>query len=48
MKRLTKSVKIDPEIWKRGKKLAIDTDMTMSEMIENLINDAIKKQEKRK
>jgi macrodomain Ter protein organizer (MatP/YcbG family) len=46
MKRETRSVKIDPILWKVAKKLAIDKDMTMSEFIEKLIDEAIKKQEK--
>ena len=37
------SIKIDPEIWKLAKKQAIDKDMQVSEYVEKLITDDIKK-----
>lgn len=46
MKRETRSVKVDPILWKRAKKLAIDMDMTLSEFIEKLIDEAVKRAKK--
>ncbi len=37
MKRETTSIKIDPELWKKAKKYCIDKDMTISDLIENLL-----------
>ena len=39
----TTSIKIDPELWKEAKKLAIDKNMTLSEFLENLIKRELKK-----
>jgi macrodomain Ter protein organizer (MatP/YcbG family) len=46
MKRETRSIKIDPMLWKDAKKFAIDKDITISEFIEKLIEEAIKKDKK--
>src|SRR3989338_166578 len=40
--RKTTSLKIDPEIWKMGKKKCIDKDVSISEYIESLIKKDIK------
>lgn len=37
MKRETTSIKIDPELWKKAKKYCIDKDITVSELIEDLV-----------
>ena len=42
MTRKTTSIKIDPEIWKKAKKRAIDLEIDASEYIENLIKKDIK------
>src|SRR3989338_4068770 len=42
LERKTTSLKIDPEIWKMGKKKCIDKDVSISEYIESLINKDIK------
>jgi len=39
----TTSIKIDPEIWKEAKKLAIDKNMTLSDFLESLIKRELKK-----
>ena len=43
MRRETRSIKVDPILWKKAKKLAIDMDMTLSEFIEKLIDEAVKR-----
>src|SRR3989338_7500571 len=42
LERKTTSLKIDPEIWKMGKKKCIDKDVSISEYIESLIKKDIK------
>lgn len=39
----TTSIKIDPEVWKEAKHLAIDRGMTISELLESLIKKELKK-----
>jgi len=39
----TTSIKIDPELWKEAKKLAIDKNMTLSDFLESLIKKELKK-----
>jgi len=41
--RVTKSIKIDPNLWKEAKKHAIDKDLELSEYIEGLIKKDLKK-----
>ncbi len=41
MKRNTTSIKIDPELWKIAKKYCIDKDITISDLIENLLKKEI-------
>ena len=40
--RVTKSIKIEPDVWKEAKKHAIDKDMELSEYIEGLIKKDLK------
>ncbi|MGV8152542.1 MAG: hypothetical protein ACP5OG_05665 [Candidatus Nanoarchaeia archaeon] len=40
--RVTKSLKIDPEIWKEMKKHCVDLEKEMSEYIEDLIKKDLK------
>ena len=42
MTRVTRSVKIDPMLWKKAKIAAIKKDMQISEFIEELIEKALK------
>jgi post-segregation antitoxin (ccd killing protein) len=42
-KRVTTSIKIDPEIWKEAKIEAIHRDIDLSELVENAIKKEIKK-----
>ena len=44
IKRYSTSIKIDPELWKEAKKTAIDTGITVSELIEKAIKEWLKKQ----
>lgn len=37
MARETTSIKIDPELWKKAKKHCIDKDITISDLVENLL-----------
>lgn len=43
MERETTSIKVDPELWKEARKLAIDKGMTISELLEGLIKRELKK-----
>ena len=40
--RVTKSLKVNPDLWKEAKKHAIDKDMELSEYIEGLIEKDLK------
>lgn len=37
MERKVTSLKVDPELWKQAKKLAIDRGISLAELIENLL-----------
>ena len=41
--RRTFSVRVDPEIWKAARKLAIDNDTTLSDLVEGAILDVLRK-----
>ena len=41
--RVTKSLKIEPDVWKEAKKKAIDKDIELSTYIEGLIKKDLKK-----
>jgi len=43
MIRKTTSIKIDPELWKKVKKICIDKDIDVSVYIEDLIKKDLKK-----
>jgi predicted transcriptional regulator len=47
MKRRTTSIKVDPELWKEFKKLAIDRGTTASDLIERFIRDELHRSGKR-
>ena len=40
--RVTKSIKINPDLWKEAKKHCIDKDLELSEYIEGLIKKDLK------
>lgn len=42
-KKQTFSVRIDPNIWKAARKLAIDNDTTLSDLVEEAILEILKK-----
>lgn len=42
-KRIVTSVKIDEDIWKKAKIEAINQDMQLSEVLENAVDEWIKK-----
>ena len=44
MERKVTSLKVDPELWKQAKKLAIDRGISLAELIEELIKKELKKQ----
>ena len=44
--RLTTSIKIDPEVWKKARIGAINNDITLSELLEDAIKEWIKKRDK--
>lgn len=44
--RVTTSIKINPELWKKAKVSAINNDMDLSELVENAILDWIKENKK--
>lgn len=43
VKRETTSIRVDPEIWREAKKLAIDLKLSIGEFLENLIKKELKK-----
>jgi antitoxin component of RelBE/YafQ-DinJ toxin-antitoxin module len=46
MKRVTTSIKIDPEVLKQAKHLAIDEGITLSELIERALKKEIRAKKK--
>jgi len=44
MKRIVTSIRIDPELWKEFRKVAIDRDMKVSELLEQAIRLFLKQQ----
>jgi len=42
--RKTTSLMIDPEVWKEGKKMAIDKGMGFGEFMESLIKEKLEKE----
>ena len=46
MSRITRTIKLDTDIWKNAKKLAIDEDTNLSALIEDLLNKELKKKVK--
>ena len=46
MKRVTTSIKIDPEILKQAKHLAIDERITLSELIERALRKELSRKSK--
>lgn len=44
MERKVTSLKVDPELWKQAKKLAIDRGISLAELVEELIKKELKKQ----
>ena len=43
VERKTTSVKVDPQLWKQLKKQAIDEDKDLSDIVEEMIKERIKK-----
>ncbi len=43
LERETTSIKINPELWKEARKYCIDKNITISDLIENLLEKEIKK-----
>lgn len=41
--RKTTSIKVNPELWKEFKKHAIDCDKDLSDMLEQMIKEKVKK-----
>ncbi len=37
----TTSIKVDPELWKKAKKLAIDRDTTIGLLVEGLLREEL-------
>lgn len=46
MPKITRTIKIDIDTWKSSKKLAIDENTNLSELIENLLTKELKKKVK--
>ncbi|HIH39765.1 TPA: hypothetical protein HA219_03530 [Candidatus Woesearchaeota archaeon] len=46
MSRITRTIKLDVDIWKDAKKLAIDENTNLSSMIEDLLSRELKKKVK--
>lgn len=45
-KRVTTSIKIDPELWKRTKIYCIENNLDLSQLIEKLIKEELSKARK--
>lgn len=43
MERKTTSIKIDPELWKETKKLAIDRGIEVSELVETVLRKELQR-----
>jgi len=43
MERKTTSIKIDPQLWKDAKKYAIDNNISLAGLIENLLRQELKR-----
>lgn len=43
MERKVTSLKVDPELWKQAKKLAIDRSISLAELVEELIKKELKR-----
>ncbi len=43
MERKTTSIKVDPQLWKDFKKFAIDQDKDLSDVLEQMIKEKVKK-----
>lgn len=46
-RKVNTSIKIDPKLWKDAKKVAIDTDTSVSELVEKGLRNEIEKMKKR-
>jgi len=46
MPKLTRTIKLDIEVWKNAKKLAIDKNTNLSSLIETLLSQELKKKVK--
>ena len=46
IKRVATSIKIDPDLWKETKIVAINFDTTVSELVETAIKEYIKRKKK--
>ncbi len=46
MPKITRTIKLDTDIWKSSKKLAIDENTNLSSMIEELLSRELKKKVK--
>ena len=46
MPKITRTIKLDIDIWKNSKKLAIDENTNLSSMIEELLGKELKKKVK--
>jgi macrodomain Ter protein organizer (MatP/YcbG family) len=42
MERKTTSIKVDPQLWKDFKKLAIDQDKDLSDVLEQMIREKVR------
>jgi predicted transcriptional regulator len=48
VERASTSIKIDPKLWKEAKKVAIDADITLSELIEQAIREWMERRREKK
>lgn len=46
MPKITRTIKLDTEVWKNAKKLAIDENTNLSVLIEELLTKELKKRSK--
>ena len=46
-KQIVTSIRVDGDLWKEAKKFAIDTDISLAELIEKLLKEELEKRRRK-
>jgi predicted HicB family RNase H-like nuclease len=46
-KQIVTSIRVDEELWKEAKKYAIDTDISLAELIEKLLKEELERRKRK-